>query len=153
MKHTEEGRSRGGEDPAYAGDEPSGADQPYVEVWNDAVDLRHLAASLVIGVAGGLPLFLVSRPLLRGWLDTPALADGYALLFGLAGCLAAGTLCARLFPPKRIFTDDDETSAQLRRAALAELTEDRDTTPTGELPAAVRAELRDLGLVEEGIRP
>ncbi|RCV57575.1 hypothetical protein [Marinitenerispora sediminis] len=124
-------------------------DQSYVEVWNDTVDLRHLAASLVIGVVGGLPLFLLARAVLRGWLDTLALADGYALLAGLAGCLAAGAVCARRFPPKRVFTDDAETSAALRRAALAELARDTDTTTPDLLPAAVRSELAELDLLED----
>ncbi|MFC5753101.1 hypothetical protein [Actinomadura rugatobispora] len=137
-------------------DDAKTGDGPYTEVWNDAVDLRHLFASLLIGVAGGLPLFLIARALLRGTLDTPALADGYALLAGLAGCLIAGTICARLFPPKRTFADDDGDaagSAALRRAALAELVQDGDDPSPDRLPPAVREELRELGLLDETAAP
>ncbi|MFE9775823.1 hypothetical protein ACFYOV_30030 [Streptomyces sp. NPDC005931] len=127
-----------------------GEHQAYVEVWNDTVDLRHLSASLLIGVTTGLPLFLISRAVLRGWLNLRPLADGCALLMGLTGCLAAGAVCARLFPPKRLFADENATaSTAMRRAALAELTRDSDTTTPAQLPAGVRGELQELGLMDD----
>ncbi|MED7947643.1 hypothetical protein PUR61_18080 [Streptomyces sp. BE20] len=133
----------------HTGPPPSHQEDPvYVEVWNDTVDPRHLSASLLLGIAFGLPLFLLTRALLRGRLDTAALADGYALLVGLAACVAAGAVCVRLFPPKRRFTNDAEASSALRRAALAESARDSDTTTPDRLPAAVRAELTELGLLD-----
>jgi hypothetical protein len=132
----------------------STSDEPYVVVWNDAVDLRQLAIAIVICVGIGLPSFLGARAPFTSMLGTPALAGGYALLVGLIGCVAAATICAKLFRPKRTFhagegspdgssTDEGADHA----AALAELERMGGTAEAFiELPLRVQAEMTELGL-------
>ncbi|WP_435581447.1 hypothetical protein [Amycolatopsis thermoflava] len=122
-------------------------EKPYVVVWNDAVDLRHLAASIVICVAAGLPVFLGAEALFGALVDTPSLAGGYALLAGLAACVLAAAVCARLFRPKRTFGAEQAAD---REAAIAELERMGGTAEAfAELPPRVRAEMAELGLVRE----
>ncbi|EIE98919.1 hypothetical protein [Saccharomonospora glauca] len=117
---------------------------PYRIVWNDAVDLRHLAASIVVCVAIGLPVYLGAKAILEASLEQSSLAGGYALLIGLAGCVVGAAVCTRLFPPKRVLAEDGSTD---RAEALAEL-ETMGGTPESfaELPKDVRDEMRSLGL-------
>lgn len=116
----------------------------YTVVWNDAVDLTQLSASLVVCSAVSLPVFLVARTIFGGLVGTPSLASGYALLAGLGGCIVSAAICARLFPPKRRF---DRGSATDREAALAELERMGGTLEQFELlPSAVRSEMCALGL-------
>lgn len=129
---------------AGAAAETAEADLPYRIVWNDAVDLRQLSWSIGVCVAVGLPAFLVSRAVLSGVLGRPALAGGYALLIGLVGCVLGAAVCTRLFPPKRVVTDDPETD---RAAALAELERLGGTAEEfAALPRDVQDELRALDL-------
>jgi len=128
-------------------DIPPDGDGPYTMVWNDAVDLRQLTASVVICVGIGLPGFLGARALFAGIAGNAALAGGYALLVGLVGCVLAAALCARLFPPKRTF--DTEEGAD-HGAALAELARMGGTRETFDgLPSDTRAEMIGLGLAPE----
>lgn len=71
------------------------------EVWNDTVDLRHLAWAIAIGIAVSVAGFYAASGWLRDKVASPELAHAYAMLAGLAGCVLAGVICARLFPPKR----------------------------------------------------
>ncbi len=123
---------------------PRPAEQPYRIVWNDAVDLRHLAASIVVCVVIGLPAYLVAEAVLEANLEQTSLAGGYALLVGLAGCVVGAAVCTRLFPPKRVLAEDDSAD---RVEALAEL-ETMGGTPESfaGLPKDVQDEMRSLGL-------
>jgi hypothetical protein len=138
------------------GDTGGTADKPYVVVWNDAVDLRQLGASIVLCTGVGLPAFLAARALLTRTLGTPALAGGYALLVGLVACIAAATICARLFRPKRTFGAADGSTADTggsgaegadHAAARAELERMGGTAEAfTQLPPRVQAEMTELGL-------
>ncbi len=122
------------------------------EVWGDTVDLQHLAWSIAIGIGIGISVtgfFLASR-----WLATVVasqqLAHAYAMLAGLAGCVAAGVICARAFPPKREVTEQDtSTDPAWRREVLEELA----AQPGGlgsvaDLPPVVVQELKELKLYD-----
>lgn len=122
-------------------------DQPYTVVWNDAVDLRHLTASIVICTGISLPVFLVARSLFAPLAATPALAGGYALLVGLLACVASAALCSRLFRPKRTFGTEERAN---RETVLAELERLGGTAESfAELPAHVQAEMTELGLAPD----
>ncbi|XDF37079.1 hypothetical protein RBH89_08510 [Paracidovorax avenae] len=120
------------------------------EVWGDTVDLRHLAWSIAIGIGISVAgLFLASR-----WLATVVeskqLAHAYAMLAGLAGCVAAGVICARAFPPKREVTElDTPTDPAWRREVLEELAAQPGGLGTvADLPPVVVQELKELKLYD-----
>lgn len=116
-----------------------------VEVWGDVVDIAHLRWSVVIGCVLGLPSYLLAA-LLFGQVATPQLAKAYALLVGLAACLVAGVICARLFAPKRDLVEEP-TDAAARDEAITELiAESGELGSVDDLPEAARRELRDLGI-------
>ena len=72
------------------------------------------------------------------------------MLAGLAGCVLAGVICARIFPPKRVVTEMDmSTDPAWRAEVLREL----EAQPGGlgtvaDLPPAVVQELKELKLYE-----
>ena len=118
------------------------------EVWGDVVDIRHLWWSIIIGCAIALPAFLGSSWIFTQFVSTPALARTYALLVGLAGCLIAGAICAKLFRPKRVL-EEEMTDLAAREEALAELAaETGDLGNIEDLPPAAAQELRDLGIYD-----
>ena len=92
------------------------------EVWNDTVDLRHLAWAIAIGIAVSVAGFYAASGWLRDKVASPELAHAYAMLAGLAGCVLAGVICARLFPPKREVVEHSASHDPAWRAeVLAEL--------------------------------
>lgn len=120
------------------------------EVWNDTVDLRQLAWAIGIGIAISVTGFFAASRWLRGMVASPELAHAYAMLAGLAGCVTAGVICARLFPPKREVIEHTSAHDPAWRAeVLAELAEQ----PGGlgalsDLPEPVVRELKELDLYE-----
>lgn len=126
------------------------ADWRLAEVWGDTVDLRHLAWAIAIGTGiSVLGFYLASR-----WLSTVVesrqLAHAYAMLAGLAGCVIAGVICARAFPPKREVTElDTSNDPEWRREVLEELARQPGGLGTvQDLPPAVVQELQELKLYE-----
>lgn len=118
------------------------------EVWGDVVDVVHLRWSVIIGIGVGLPAYLLSLLLFRTVAASPELARTYALLAGLVGCLIAGAICARLFPPQRDLVEE-LTDPLAREEAIAELVgETGDLGSIDDLPEATRQELRDLGIYD-----
>lgn len=120
------------------------------EVWSDTVDLRHLAWAIGIGIAISVTGFYAASRWLRGIVASPELAHAYAMLAGLAGCVLAGVICARLFPPKREVVEHSSTHDPAWRAeVLAELAEQPGGLGTlADLPEPVVRELKDLDLYE-----
>ncbi len=120
------------------------------EVWSDTVDLRHLAWAIVIGIAISVAGFFAASRWLRGVVASPELAHAYAMLAGLAGCVLAGVICARLFPPKREVVEHSATHDPAWRAeVLAELAEQPGGLGTlADLPDPVVRELKELGLYD-----
>lgn len=120
------------------------------EVWNDTVDLRQLAWAIVIGIGISVTAFFLASRWLRTVVSSPELAHAYAMLAGLAGCVLAGVICARRFPPKRVVVEEGASKDPAWRAeVLAELA----AQPGGlgrieDLPPAAVQELKELGLYE-----
>lgn len=120
------------------------------EVWGDTVDLKHLSWSIAIGIGISVIGFFAASRWLKSVVESPQLAHAYAMLAGLAGCVIAGVLCARLFPPKRVVTEEDMSrDPEWRAEVLRELAQQ----PGGlgaiaDLPPAVVQELKELKLYE-----
>ena len=119
-----------------------------MEVWGDTVDRRHLALAIVIGSVIALAGFVASRAMLRQVVADQALAASYAMLVGLAGCVIAGVICAKLFPPKRQIVEESEDPSW-RESAMEELaTGTAGLGRLADLPPSVIAELKDVGLYD-----
>ncbi|WP_313067231.1 hypothetical protein [Achromobacter animicus] len=124
-------------------------------VWSDTVDLRHLAWAIGIGISVSVAGFFAASRWLRGVVASPELAHAYAMLAGLAGCVLAGVICARLFPPKREVVEHSATHDPAWRAeVLAELAEQPGGLGTlADLPEAVVRELKELDLYDLFAQP
>lgn len=119
-----------------------------IEVWGDTVDSRHMTGSILLGVGLATPVFLAAERIFAGFVDNETLGRSYALLAGLAACLTAGVLCARLVRPKRVVRIAEASEAG-RRAALDEIAaEGGEWSDPDTLPEEVRAELKGLGLYD-----
>ncbi|WP_280421424.1 hypothetical protein [Nocardia carnea] len=125
---------------------PAGEHPQYLEVWGDTVVGRHLAVSVVIGVGLSLAALLLSNWAFSSFVTNESLADAYALLVGIAGCVVAGVICGRLFRPKRIVVTDASEDAAVGEV-IATLREERQGLGSlDDLPDHTRRELDDLGL-------
>lgn len=119
-----------------------------VEIWGDTVDTRHLAWSVAIGIVVSLGAFFVASRVLAAYVHDPAMARAYAMLVGLGGCLVAGVICARLFKPKREVIEEAIGTAG-REEVLAQLAaEAGGLGRVADLPPAVIAEMKELGLYD-----
>ncbi|CAO3359213.1 hypothetical protein [Azospirillum palustre] len=119
-----------------------------IEVWGDTVDSVHLGLAMAIGCAISLGAFLLANRILAGLVAAPEMARAYSMLVGLAGCLVAGALCARLFPPKREVVDRAADPAW-RETLMAELrAEPGGFGRLADLPPAAVAELKEMGLYD-----
>lgn len=125
------------------------------EVWSDTVDLRNLAWAIGIGITISVAGFFAASRWLRGMVASPELAHAYAMLAGLAGCVLAGVICARLFPPKREVIERSATHDPAWRAeVLAELAEQPGGLGTlADLPEPVVRELKELDLYDLFAQP
>lgn len=120
------------------------------EVWGDTVDLRHLAWAIAIGTGISVLGFYLASRWLATVVESRQLAHAYAMLAGLAGCVIAGVICARAFPPKREVTEQDTSNdPEWRREVLEELARQPGGLGTvQDLPPAVVQELKELKLYE-----
>mgnify|MGYP006944714658 CR=1 FL=1 len=126
------------------------ADWRLAEVWGDTVDLRHLAWAIAIGTGISVLGFYLTSRWLATVVESRQLAHAYAMLAGLAGCVIAGVICARAFPPKREVTElDTSNDPEWRREVLEELARQPGGLGTvQDLPPAVVQELKELKLYE-----
>ncbi|APE46630.1 MULTISPECIES: hypothetical protein [Delftia] len=126
------------------------ADWRLAEVWGDTVDLRHLAWAIAIGTGISVLGFYLASRWLATVVESRQLAHAYAMLAGLAGCVIAGVICARAFPPKREVTElDTSNDPEWRREVLEELARQPGGLGTvQDLPPAVVQELKELKLYE-----
>jgi multidrug transporter EmrE-like cation transporter len=120
-----------------------------VEVWGDTADQSHLAWSVGIGIVVSLGGFLIANSVLRTSLNSPELARAYAMLAGLAGCVASGVICAVLFKPKREVVEGPGADPFWRQEVLAKLTEQYgDLGSVADLPPAVVKEMKELEIYD-----
>lgn len=126
------------------------ADWRLAEVWGDTVDLRHLAWAIAIGTGISVLGFYLASRWLATVVESRQLAHAYAMLAGLAGCVIAGVICTRAFPPKREVTElDTSNDPEWRREVLEELARQPGGLGTvQDLPPAVVQELKELKLYE-----
>ena len=76
--------------------------EKYTEVWGDTVVLKELLYSCVIGVFLTMSMFFLGQKIFHSFENIEkSLANGYALLIGVIGCIVSGAICAKLFRPKR----------------------------------------------------
>ncbi|CAM4026804.1 Chemotaxis protein [Bordetella tumbae] len=122
----------------------------FAEVWGDTVDLKHLAWAIGIGIGISIFGFYVASHWLTSVVESKQLAHAYAMLAGLAGCIIAGVICAKAFPPKREVTETEiSVDPQWRQEVLDELA----MTSGGmgsiaDLPPTVTKELKELKLYD-----
>lgn len=120
-----------------------------LEVWGDTVDSRHLVASMVLGLGIAVPAYFLAEWGFNALTDGDRLSHSYSLLVGLAACVVAAVIAARLFPPKRVVQIGADTAGS--RDVVMDAIE-AEIGPLGdpdELPAAALAEVKELGLYED----
>lgn len=126
----------------------NGAATRFVELWGDVVDTRHLAGAIAIGAVVSVGTYLLAGRLFAGLAPTPALAQAYAMLAGLGGCVLSGAICAKLYPPKRdVF--DVAVDPHWRDEAIEQLK--GETGSLGDfasLTPVTIAELKEVGLYD-----
>lgn len=120
----------------------------YLEVWGDTVDSRHMALSVALGAGIAAPTFLLARWVFSRTVDDQTLAGSYALLLGLAGCVLAAVVAARLFPPKRVVRESSATLESRQEALDSIAAQGGEWTDPAGLAPQVQQELRQLGLYE-----
>ncbi|MDF1706147.1 MAG: hypothetical protein P1U38_15365 [Aeromicrobium sp.] len=123
-------------------------EQGLVEVWGDTVSEKHVKISVLLGAGLAVPSFLVAKSAFSAGMENQDLARTYAMLAGLAACLVAAVISARLFEPKRIVTEQTLDREQQVQAALDLARQPLGMGRLDELDDAGRDELRKLGLYE-----
>jgi hypothetical protein len=118
------------------------------EVWGDTVDIRHLAWSVALGIGISLGAFFSANYFLALYVHDAAMTRAYAMLVGLAGCLIAGAVCAKLFKPKRVVVDQSSDTAR-REEVLDQLAAEAGGLGfVADLPLAATTEMKELGLYD-----
>ncbi len=120
-----------------------------LEVWGDTVDGRHLLGAIAVGLGVSVPVYLLAEWGFGMLTGGDALGRSYALIAGLAACIAAAVIAARIFAPQRtVIIGADRTGS--REAAMDAI--EAEIGPLGdpdELPAAALAEVKELGLYDD----
>jgi hypothetical protein len=119
-----------------------------IEVWGDTVDTKHVSIAIALGAGIASPTFLLGRRFFKATVEDQTLAQSYALLLGLAACLLAAFIAARLFKPKRVVTQTEATTETRREALDAIAADGGEWTDPAELSSEVQDELRQLGLYD-----
>lgn len=121
----------------------------FIEVWGDTVEQRHLLGSIGLGVGVAVPIFLLAEWGFGVLTDGSPLGRSYALLAGIAGCIIAAVIAARLFKPKRIVVIGEQHTGSRAEAMDAIEAEIGPLGDPDELPASTLAEVRELGLYDD----
>lgn len=121
--------------------------KPYVEVWGDTVDLKHLLYSSVLGIVFTLGMYLVGRTIFLNIEGLEiGLAKGYSLLVGIVGCLAAAVISAKLFKPKRSIEEKNEGASMEEILEAAGMTVEEEIAALRNLDPKLIAEMEELEL-------
>ena len=121
--------------------------EKYTEVWGDTVVLKELLYSCVIGVFFTMGMFFLGKKIFQSFENIEkSLANGYALLIGVIGCIASGAICAKLFRPKRTVEEkfEFENIENILESAGITLEEEREAL--SKLDSETIKELEDLEL-------
>ena len=121
------------------------------EIWGDTVNLKHLAGAMIIGVVLGFSFYWTGLQIIKSlYPDIQiSLQQALALLVGIVGCLLAAVISAKLYPPKRILTEQS-ASQEDRRLILQELQIDQaqEAEDMKSMPQDILDEMRELKLDE-----
>ncbi|WP_051297963.1 hypothetical protein [Brevibacterium album] len=140
--------SRAPEKTADAGEGHGTAGQ-YLSVWGDTVRGRRLLIGVITGVVCGLAGLYGGQALFAALGLTPDMAEVWSLITGIAGCVVAGVITARITSPARVVSDDAHDSAMLA-ATIRELgAEGRGLGRLEDASALSRSEIEAAGLTGE----
>jgi uncharacterized membrane protein YeaQ/YmgE (transglycosylase-associated protein family) len=117
------------------------------EVWQDVVSRRHLAISVVFGIVLGMGGYFFGIWLLRtmNFALKPDLLKGYALFFGVGGCVLAAIIACIQFKPKRIISEATAETDQFLEALREQNISVKDELAAlKSLPPVIRRELEDV---------
>lgn len=116
-------------------------------VWGDTVALKELFIASIIGIVLTLGGYIIGRNFFRGMENLePGLANGYALMVGIIGCVLAGVISAVLFKPKRIIEEkfEQEDIAEVLKADG--MTVEEEAAYLATVDPQILEELKDLNL-------
>ena len=121
--------------------------EKYTEVWGDTVVLKELLYSCVIGVFFTMGMFFLGKKIFHSFENIEkSLANGYALLIGVIGCIASGAICAKLFRPKRTVEEKFEFENIENILESAGITLEEEKEALSKLDSETIKELEDLEL-------
>ncbi|MCY7008897.1 hypothetical protein OCK72_09695 [Fusobacterium simiae] len=119
----------------------------YTEVWGDTVILKELLYSCIIGVFLTMAMFFLGQKIFHNFESIDkSLANGYALLIGVIGCITSGAICAKLFHPKRTVEEKFEFENIENILESAGITLEEEKEALSRLDSEVIKELEDLEL-------
>ena len=119
----------------------------FAEVWGDTLVLKELLFSAILGIALTMAGYLLG---VRYFAEikglSKSLITGYALMTGIIGCVAAGTIASKLYKPKRTVQDlivQEDIAAVLK---AGDMTLEEDTIAMTNLDSQVLSEMQELNL-------
>lgn len=119
----------------------------YTEVWGDRVILKELALSCLLGVVLTMVFFLIGKKIFHNMNNIESsLADGYALIIGVTGCILSGVISAKLFKPKRRVEEKVEFEEIEEIIRSGSLTVEEEANALANADEDIIKELEDLKL-------
>ena len=119
----------------------------FAEVWGDTLVLKELFFSAILGIALTMAGFLLGVRYFAGIQGlSKSLITGYALMTGIIGCVAAGTIASKLYKPKRTVEDvivQEDIAAVLK---AGDMTLEEETLAMTNLDSQVLSEMQELNL-------
>ena len=119
----------------------------FAEVWGDTLVLKELFFSAILGIALTMAGYLLG---VRYFAEikglSKSLITGYALMTGIIGCVAAGTIASKLYKPKRTVEDmivQEDIAAVLK---AGDMTLEEETLAMTNLDSQVLSEMQELNL-------
>ena len=119
----------------------------FAEVWGDTLVLKELFFSAILGIALTMAGYLLGVRYFAGIQGlSKSLITGYALMTGIIGCVAAGTIASKLYIPKRTVEDmivQEDIAAVLK---AGDMTLEEETLAMTNLDSQVLSEMQELNL-------
>ena len=119
----------------------------FAEVWGDTLVLKELFFSAILGIALTMAGYLLGVRYFAGIQGlSKSLITGYALMTGIIGCVAAGTIASKLYKPKRTVEDmivQEDIAAVLK---AGDMTLEEETLAMTNLDSQVLSEMQELNL-------
>ena len=119
----------------------------FAEAWGDTLVLKELFFSAILGIALTMAGYLLGVRYFAGIQGlSKSLITGYALMTGIIGCVAAGTIASKLYKPKRTVEDmivQEDIAAVLK---AGDMTLEEETLAMTNLDSQVLSEMQELNL-------